>query len=189
MKELGLAIRVDRPTWAIIMNWLGEDWVTVDKPIGKDEFAALLSKPRSKIDLITASQAFNEDPRDTATPEAMTDLLAMIWRREILSRESCEFLIDILYGTKTGLRRLKGMLPPGTQVAHKTGTIGETANDVGIIDLPFDRGHVVVVVLIKESQLPTNEAMEPVIAHVARAAHDYFTFRSADSGKELAETP
>jgi beta-lactamase class A len=85
-------------------------------------------------------------------------------------------LIDIVYGTKTGPGRLKGMLPHGTRVAHKTGTIGQTTNDVGIIDLPHRAGHVVTVVYIKESALPTPEDREPVIAQIARAVHDYFTF-------------
>ena len=62
-------------------------------------------------------------------------------------------------------------------MAHKTGTIGQTTNDVGIIDLPGDAGHVVCVVYIKESELEDNAAMEPVIAHIARTVHDYFVLR------------
>ena len=85
-----------------------------------------------------------------------------------------------MYRCQTGAARLKGALPPGTPVAHKTGTIGETTNDVGIIDLPGDAGHVVTVVYIKESKLENNAAMEPVIAQIARAVHDYFVFNRGE---------
>jgi len=72
--------------------------------------------------------------------------------------------------------RLKGLLPLGTRVAHKTGTIGGSTNDVGVIDLAGEAGHVVTVVLTKESRLPDGPAREAVIAHIGRAVHDYFTF-------------
>jgi beta-lactamase class A len=60
-------------------------------------------------------------------------------------------------------------------VAHKTGTIGGTTNDVGIVTLPNGAGHVVTVVLVKESELEVPER-ELTIAHIARAIHDYFLF-------------
>ena len=84
-----------------------------------------------------------------------------------------------MYRCQTGENRLLGMLPPGTRVAHKTGTIGQTTNDAGVIELPGGLGHVVTVVYIKESKLPDNPSMEPVIAQIARAVHDYFVFRPA----------
>ena len=39
---------------------------------------------------------------------------------------------------QTGEARLKGILPEGTIVAHKTGTVGNTTNDIGIITLPIE---------------------------------------------------
>ena len=38
---------------------------------------------------------------------------------------------------------------------------------------------VATVVYIKESKLPSNAAMEPIIAQIARAVHDYFLFTPA----------
>ena len=102
-------------------------------------------------------------------------LLQQIWNRDILSEDSSALLVDIMYRCQTGEARLKGVLPAGTEVAHKTGTIGETTNDVGIIDLPDGAGHVVTVVYVKQSEveIPDREA---VIAQIARAIHDYFVF-------------
>ena len=105
----------------------------------------------------------------------MADLLVKIWNGEGLSKESRDLLIDIMERCETGAGRLKGRLPEGTVVAHKTGTIGRTTNDVGIVTLPSDAGHVVMVAFVKESDDPVPDR-ERAIAEAARAAHDYFLF-------------
>jgi beta-lactamase class A len=76
---------------------------------------------------------------------------------------------------ETGAARIKGILPPGTEVRHKTGTIGGTTNDVGIITLPGEAGHVALAVFVKSSRRPSTD-VEPVIAQIARAVYDYFLF-------------
>ncbi len=177
MIEAGVeGMRVDRPTWALIANWLGHPEVREDDPIDPADYRELLEAERTDAQMAAHSATFNADPRDTATPAAMAVLLGKIWNREALSEDASRLLIDILYRCRTGERRLKGALPPGTEVAHKTGTIGQTTNDVGIINLPGSAGHVVTVVYIKESEIEDIAAREPVIAHIARAVHDYFLF-------------
>lgn len=169
-------IRVDRPTWALIANWLGAAEVSERNRIDPGPYRELLMAERNDDDIAALNAAFNPDPRDTSTPAAMAELLRAIWERDLLSEEGSALLIDIMYRCQTGEGRLKGVLPPGTQVAHKTGTIGQTTNDVGIIDLPGGAGHVVAVVFIKESEIEAYADREPVIAHIARAIHDYFVF-------------
>jgi beta-lactamase class A len=63
-------------------------------------------------------------------------------------------------------------------VAHKTGTIGGTTNDVGIVTLPQGAGQVAIAVFVKSSTKPIPER-ERVIAQIARAVHDFFLFRPA----------
>jgi len=75
---------------------------------------------------------------------------------------------------RTGGKRLKGMLPDSTPIAHKTGTIGGTVNDVGIITLP-DASRIVVVVFVKKSDRPVADR-ERAIAQVARAIYDFYLF-------------
>ncbi len=173
-------LRVDRTTRALIANWLGRPDATVESPIPAAEYNALIVEfaaaqptPSQRAAL---DRAFLDDPRDHSTPRAMAALLSKIWKREILSAESSAVLIDIMARCQTGLKRLPGMLPPGTPIAHKTGTIGQATNNVGVITLPGDAGHVVAAVYVKDSRLPSTEAMEPVIAQTARAAYDYFLF-------------
>ena len=56
-----------------------------------------------------------------------------------LSRESQALLLKLMTEAITGTKRLKGELPAGTVVAHKTGTGGtrngitSATNDIGII--------------------------------------------------------
>jgi beta-lactamase class A len=92
-------------------------------------------------------------------------------------------LLDILGRCETGDDRLKGMLPSGTQVAHKTGTIEgpigvgarrpRVCNDVGIIELPGG-AHVALAVFVVRSPRDA-QAQARVIAQIARKVHDSFS--------------
>lgn len=67
------------------------------------------------------------------------------------------------------------MMPQGTLVADKTGTIGGTINDIGTVTLPGNLGTIVIVVFIKASDalIP---ARETTIAQIGRAVRDYYTY-------------
>lgn len=167
-------IRVDRPTSVLIADYVGVEGVPDDGRVSPEEWDEL-AEELDEEDRERAAEAFAADERDTATPRAMGELLRMIWNRTAVSEESTELLLDILRRVETGAGRIKGALPPGTTVAHKTGTIGATTNDVGIIYLPDDAGHVVTVVFVKDSEMPV-PAREEAIAQVSRAVHDFFLF-------------
>jgi beta-lactamase class A len=72
---------------------------------------------------------------------------------------------------------LKGLLPEGTIVAHKTGT-GDSdkmiyaLNDVGIITLP-DGTHLSIAVFVKHST-ESYEATEQIIAEIAKEIYNSF---------------
>ena len=119
--------------------------------------------------------AFNNDPRDSSTPDGMALLLQRLALGKTLSSQSTGLLLDIMRRCDTGESRLKGLLPADTVVMHKTGSIGGTTNDVGIIRLPGDAGHIAIAVFVKASNAPVAQR-ERAIAEIARAAHDYFLF-------------
>jgi beta-lactamase class A len=125
-----------------------------------------------------ATQHFLMDPRDTGTPNGTVRLLARAFRGEVLSKPSTARLIEIMKATTTGPGRLKGLLPAGTVVAHKTGSSGTVkgltaaTNDSGVIFLP-NGGRLAVSVYVKAST--RNEAArDRVIARMARAAFDFY---------------
>ncbi len=175
MRELGVeGIRVARYTADLITDYVGAEGL----PPREERIRATYTEHYERVSDGARERArdeFEDDVRDTATPRGMGDLLAKIWNGEGLSTESRDLLIDIMERCETGAGRIRGRLPEGTVVAHKTGTIGRTTNDVGIVTLPADAGHVVVVGFVKESDLPVPDR-ERAIAEAARAAHDYFLF-------------
>ena len=166
-------ITVDRPTVALIANYLGMDLKADKDPTMKEFNEAADSIPEEERE--AAMSIFSQDPRDQSSPEDMARLMQLIWSGKVLNPQHTDLLLDIMYRCETGQSRLKGQLPPGTKVAHKTGTIGGTTNDVGIIDLPDDAGHVIVAAFVKDSNRGVGQR-EKAIAHVARAVHDYFLF-------------
>lgn len=125
---------------------------------------------------------YGEDPRDTATPEAMGELLAMVFAGEGLSPASRELLLGQMEASRSGPRRLRGLLPRGTPVAHKTGTMGGAINDVGIITLPGEAGHLAIAVFVN-SLRHTEWRRERTIAEVALLLHDHFA-RDGAAGVE-----
>jgi beta-lactamase class A len=118
--------------------------------------------------------AFAADPRDSSTPEAMIDLLAKIAQGRALKPDTTHILLDIMARCHTGQNRLKALLPLGTPIAHKTGTLNGLANDVGLVTLPDGSTMVIAVFVMKDSK--GREARDRIMAEVARAAYDYYLF-------------
>ena len=117
--------------------------------------------------------------RNWAQPEAAVALLRALHEGRGVSAASRARLLQWMTETPTSARRIKGQLPAGTVVAHKTGTSGthrgltRTTNDIGIITLPDGR-HLAVAVFVSDS--PADEATrEGVIAGIARAAWEFWT--------------
>ncbi len=111
--------------------------------------------------------------RNYAQPSALVALLRVIADRSPFSQEHTRLLLHWMTDTHTGEHRLRGLIPKGTLVAHKTGTSGRdhgivrATNDVGLITLPDSR-KLAITVLITDS--PENEAVrEAVIAQIAKA--------------------
>ena len=175
MRELGVTgVRVDRPTVGLIADFVGVRGVPPDHDIPMDRYREL-ARAVSAEARDSAAAAFDRDPRDTSTPVGMLELLEKVWRGDALSPASRDLLIDIMTRSTTGTERIRGMLPPDVSVAHKTGTIGGTTNDVGFITLPDGAGHIAIVTYVKASTRPV-EQRERAIAQVSRAIYDYFLF-------------
>ena len=121
-----------------------------------------------------AAAKFLEDPRDTTTPDAMVTLLAALVTGKALERESTTLLLDTMARCKTGLKRIKGQLPRGLAVAHKTGTLRRvTTNDVGILTLPLGRGPLIAAIYLTASPQPMVE-QERAIALAAVALYRHY---------------
>ena len=120
-----------------------------------------------------ARERYGTDPRDTATPDGMTDLLLTIQTGTGLSPESRAWILDVLNRSRSGSGRMRGRLPSSTFVAHKTGTMGGAINDVGIVALPNGAGHLILSVFVNTLRRPTWRR-ERTIAETTRLLYDYF---------------
>ncbi|HEX7741033.1 MAG TPA: serine hydrolase [Sphingobium sp.] len=134
--------------------------------------ATLSARARDARDL--PNIAFASDPRDTSTPRAMNDLLSAISHGKALKSRSTAMLLSIMARCKTGKARLVAMLPPGTPVAHKTGTLNGIGNDAGIVTLPNGRMFAISVFIMKDHR--GHVSRDRIMAEAARAAYDYFLF-------------
>ncbi|HYA17127.1 MAG TPA: class A beta-lactamase [Bryobacteraceae bacterium] len=173
MRALGLGgIRVDRSTAQLISAFQGVKTLPPENEWNRQMWEKMYDAvPQS--DHMAARRAEWKDPKDTATPDDMTRLLVMLWKREVLAPESSKMLLEMLDRCETGKSRIKGLLPQGTDVAHKTGSLGGVVNDIGILTLPGDAGHVAISVFTKASFRP-EEISEKAIAEIARTVYDYF---------------
>jgi beta-lactamase class A len=114
--------------------------------------------------------------RNWATPDGAISLLRAVQESQGLSAASHALLMKFLTETTTFPQRIKGLLPPGTPVAHKTGSSGArdgivaATNDIGIITLPDGR-HLAIAVFVSDSKAD-DDTRDRVIARIARDAWD-----------------
>ena len=168
-------LRVDRDTNQVIRQFLG----LPTAPNSESLAQLLAARPELEAASGHPNAAFDRDVRDTATPVAMGTLLTRIFSGKALSAAGTEVITGIMARCRTGANRLKGRLPPTDRVAHKTGTIGGTVNDVGVITLPGAAGQVVIAVFIKQSDVPM-AVREQVIADIARSVRDFYLLAAVE---------
>jgi beta-lactamase class A/beta-lactamase class A VEB len=117
------------------------------------------------------------------TPKAATETLKKFYenKNNLLSKSSYDFFWKTNKETTTGANRIKGQLPEGTIVAHKTGWSGtnkETGitaavNNIGIVFLPNGE-YFIISVFVTESK-ENFETNEKIISDIAKATYDFYT--------------
>lgn len=153
---------------AAVNRWLKSTGI---KGIRLDRDIATLVRDDGEFD-----PARTVDLRDSATPMAMVDLLTGLYQGLWLTPSSREVLIGAMERCLTGKRRMRAGVPEGTRVAHKTGTLNNTASDVGFIHTPD--GHVIAVAIYVTGQ--GGKANRDVrIATITRAIFDGYQTESS----------
>ena len=163
-------VRVDRLEQQLQPDSVG---LTNFRPeLAQQGYAAAVQQVPDRVKK-AALEKYLTDPRDTATPEGMVDLLSKLHSNQLLSPTSTALLLKIMTDSTTGQKRLKAGLPKNWSIAHKTGT-GEdvlgrntATNDVGIAR-SSDGKRVAIAVFIAGSKAPLAER-EKVMSSVALA--------------------
>jgi beta-lactamase class A len=100
-----------------------------------------------------ALAAYLDQPADGARPLAVAQALAALKRGELLKPGSTALMIGLMAQSTTGPLRLKGGLPVGWSLAHKTGTgqdwrsASVGINDVGLMTAPDGRAYAIAVMI------------------------------------------
>jgi len=116
--------------------------------------------------------AYLADQRDTSTPDAAAGFLRKLWRGELVSRASTALMVEMMTHSPTVPNRLKGGVPTGARLAHKSGTSitfeGVTAahNDIGILSWPD--GRTVIVAAFLTGSPASEQERDAIFAALAR---------------------
>jgi D-alanyl-D-alanine carboxypeptidase (penicillin-binding protein 5/6) len=115
----------------------------------------------------------------STTAAEMLQLLERLHKGELASPSATRDMLEHLRACQDK-NMLPRRLPPGTKIAHKTGSVSAVRTAAGIIDSPS--GPLLIVVLTAENEdrrWADDNAAELVIARIARAAYDHFNPPSA----------
>jgi beta-lactamase class A len=117
---------------------------------------------------------------NVSTPADMVHLLYLIesgaheGTRTIVSAPYCRTMIGIMLG-QTDRDAIPAALPPGTQVANKTGEIEGTRNDVAVIG-PFGDSPLILAIMTKDAyDYTASYAAIHAITHMIYAASESLT--------------
>ena len=165
----------------ILLRLLGRPQ-TVENYFAKNKFKDI----SIKINEETQQNNWDLQFQNWTTPKAANKVLETFYdnKKNLLSQKSYDFIWRAMRETSTGGKRLKGQLPEGTVVAHKTGTSGvnkisgitAAVNDIGIIFLPNGQ-HFFISVFVTNSK-ENDAANEKIVADIAKASWDYFTTKT-----------
>ena len=121
------------------------------------------------------------DTRDSATPMAMVRMLTGLYQGRWLNQQSRNFLLDTMARCETGKNRIRALMPEGLVIAHKTGTLSNTASDIGIISMPDGRAIALAIYVTGQGGKANRDWR---IAEIARTIYEGYLY--APSGASAA---
>lgn len=154
LKYLGKQAVTDR------MRSLGLEHIHVSKTI-RELFDDLLpnADPTQDIYELSKEEAGNDGPprgtfvyaltpeNNVGTPRDLTNLMQLIFEGQTPDRETSDGILEVLLQQQLN-DRLPRLLPSGTRVAHKTGTLSGIRNGSGVI-YASDTSHIAITVFTR----------------------------------------
>lgn len=170
MRSFGLNnLRVDRTTFELIRDFIA----LMDENVRGKSYQEIVALSRTR-QITPEAQAkaeseFAKVMKDVSSPRDMALLLEKIYKGEAASRESCQMMMTILSQQQFN-QRLPRYLPESQRMAHKTGTIGSTTNDAGVM---FVRGYPIALVVFTADKRIARGEVEERMGRLARAVYDF----------------
>ena len=175
-----MIVRSDNRATDLLMASLGGP-VAIDNWLRAHSLAGI-RVDRTIAQLLSARRDLR-DVRDSSTPTAMLGLLRVIDSGTALQPQSRRLLLDMMRRCATGSNRIRGILPPGATVEHKTGTLSGYTGDVGFLTTPGGRRIAVAFFARGGSNRPA------VIATAARAIYDALAAEPVETISALPAAP
>ena len=171
MRSMGLNnVRVDRTTFELIRDYLSFMGETARGKTYAEIIAMSRTRRITPEKQAEAERDFAKVMKDVSSPRDMALLLEKIYKGEAAGRDSCQMMMTIL-GRQMFNQRLPRYLPESARMAHKTGTIGSTTNDAGIM---FVRGNPIAVAVFTVDKRTARGEVEERMGRLTRVIYDFF---------------
>jgi beta-lactamase class A len=168
----GTPVSVDQLLWAMITDSDNTATNMLIRLVGR----AHINQTMRRLGLVHTSlgdyiRTDNGSIRYTlrTSPHDMIKLLDAMAHHTLIDQWSSNEMLSILTGQRHN-SLLPQPLPAGTQIAHKTGSLHDTLNDVGIVYLAGEPYAIAVMT----TNLPNLQSGRTFIRHVSRLAYDSF---------------
>jgi beta-lactamase class A len=112
-------------------------------------------------------KAYHAGMNNTTTAYDLMLIFRALAEKRVISATASEKMLEILLAQEHN-DGIPAGLPPGTRVAHKTGSITEISHDAGLVIEPDGKRYVLVVLT---RGFKNGDEADVVIAAVARAVH------------------
>ena len=120
------------------------------------------------------SKSLGVENNDVTTPKEMMRLLEEIFSGKVLSRGSCDAILETMKKCQTGSNRIPKYLPrEKVEMARKTGSLSGIVNDVGVIYLR-EKGEQYILCSFTKGLVKSSEG-EEAIAKVSKIVYDHLT--------------
>jgi len=178
MKRLGVAdIHLAFDIRGIFDDMFGQEMADPKRFIGD------ITKQRTAPPMVSEGTALTGGPtNNAATARAMTNLCAMIYRGDVVSRAASDTMLYILL-QQTLNQRLPRYLPYGVPFAHKTGTLSGIRNDAGIL-YASEADHIAITVFSrwdaeavaddKRLEWARTEEVDSAFGEIGRVVYDHY---------------
>jgi beta-lactamase class A len=114
-------------------------------------------------------KAFQKGMNNTTTARDLGMLLEAIERHTAASARACDTMLAIL-GRQEFNDEIPAGLPPGTRVAHKTGSITAVLHDAAIV---YPAGHPPYVLVVLTRNIPDERVARTLIADLSRVVYEH----------------
>jgi D-alanyl-D-alanine carboxypeptidase (penicillin-binding protein 5/6) len=118
----------------------------------------------------------------------MVKLCELLYEKKLVNEKACKDMLANMYACDDKLK-VPRLLPPGTKVAHKTGSVNASRTDAGIMETPS--GPIAYCILTdknKDQRWTDDNAGDRFCAEVGAAIYHYFNAKGKKPRALVAQT-